>query len=107
MTGVEPHWFRPPYGVLSAGTVWAARRAALRPVLWTAWGRDWTSAPAETITATVLRTLRDGGTVLLHDSDCTSVPGSWRGTVRALPLLAAHVGARRWQVRTLTDHLGR
>ncbi len=106
VTGTEPSWFRPPYGVMSAGTMWAARRAALEPVLWTAWGRDWTSAPPETITATVLRTLRDGGTVLLHDSDCTSEPGSWHGTVRALPLLAAHVKARRWQVRTLTEHVG-
>ncbi|MPV89808.1 polysaccharide deacetylase family protein [Georgenia ruanii] len=107
VTGRAPYWFRPPYGVMSGGTMWAARRAALRPVLWTAWGRDWISAPAEAITATVLRTLRDGGTVLLHDSDCTSEPGSWRGTVRALPLLAAHVQARRWQVRTLTEHVGR
>jgi hypothetical protein len=53
----------------------------------------------------VLRTLRDGGTVLLHDSDCTSRPGSWRSTVAALPLLAAEVQARGLEVRTLAGHL--
>jgi hypothetical protein len=31
------------------------------------------------------RQLRGGGTVLLHDSDCTSAPNSWRVTVEALP----------------------
>ena len=50
------------------------------------------------------RTLRDGGTVLLHDSDCTSRPGSWRSTVASLPLLAAQVEGL--EVRTLVDHLG-
>jgi len=54
----------------------------------------------------VMSTLRDRGTVLLHDSDCTSRPGSWRSTVAALPLLATHLENRGLDVRTLADHLG-
>jgi peptidoglycan/xylan/chitin deacetylase (PgdA/CDA1 family) len=106
VTGVRPRWFRPPYGILSAGTLWAARDLGLVPVLWTAWGKDWRAGPAVQVAAEVTNTLRDGGTILLHDSDCTSRPGSWRSTVAALPLLAAHLRARRWEVRTLGDHLG-
>jgi peptidoglycan/xylan/chitin deacetylase (PgdA/CDA1 family) len=106
VTGVRPRWFRPPYGVLSAGTLWAARDLGLVPVLWTAWGKDWRGGPPVAITAEVMRTLRGGGTVLLHDSDCTSRPGSWRSTVAALPLLAAELRIRGLAVRTLGDHLG-
>ena len=105
-TGVPPRWFRPPYGVLSAGTLWAARDLGLRPVLWTAWGKDWRAGPADRIAADVMSSLRDRGTVLLHDSDCTSRPGSWRSTVAALPLLAEHLRIRDLEVRTLADHVG-
>ncbi|MCZ9345882.1 polysaccharide deacetylase family protein, partial [Streptomyces sp. TRM76130] len=38
VTGRWPYWYRPPYGVLTSGRWAAARRAGLRPVLWTAWG---------------------------------------------------------------------
>jgi hypothetical protein len=58
------------------------------------------------VAAEVMSTLRDGGTVLLHDSDCTSRPGSWRSTMAALPLLAAQLRVRDLEVRTLADHLG-
>ncbi|TXR55359.1 polysaccharide deacetylase family protein [Quadrisphaera setariae] len=106
---------RPPYGAVSGGTLWAARASRLRPVLWTAWGRDWLGHGGDQVAATVLADLlRDapgpaggGATVLLHDSDCTSVPGSWRGTVAALPRLVEAVRERGWELRLLSDHLGR
>lgn len=106
-TGVRPRWFRPPYGVLSGGTVRAVRDLGLTPVLWTAWGLDWRAGPADGVVSAVMRSLRDGGTVLLHDSDCTSRPGSWRSTLAALPLLAGELRARDLAVRMLGDHLER
>jgi peptidoglycan/xylan/chitin deacetylase (PgdA/CDA1 family) len=106
VTGVRPRWFRPPYGVLSAGTLWAAGDLGLDPVLWTAWGKDWRAGPPADVAAEVMSTLRDGGTVLLHDSDCTSRSGSSRSTVAALPLLAAQLRVRDLEVRTLADHMG-
>jgi peptidoglycan/xylan/chitin deacetylase (PgdA/CDA1 family) len=105
-TGVRPRWFRPPYGVLSAGSLRAAGELGLTPVLWTTWGRDWEAGPAETVMTHLSRNLRDGGTILLHDSDCTSRPGSWRSTLAALPLLADDLGRRGLAVRPLRDHLG-
>jgi peptidoglycan/xylan/chitin deacetylase (PgdA/CDA1 family) len=104
-TGVRPRWFRPPYGVLSAGSVRAAAGLGLAPVLWTAWGRDWLPASGERVAATVRAGLRPGGTVLLHDSDCTSTPGSWRATVAALPLLAEELDRRGLGVQPLREHL--
>lgn len=104
-TGVTPQWYRPPYGVLTAGTLAAARELGMTPVLWTAWGRDWARTDGPAVAGRVLRDLRDGGTVLLHDSDVTSTPGSWRATVGSLPLLAAALHTRGWEVRPLRDHL--
>jgi peptidoglycan/xylan/chitin deacetylase (PgdA/CDA1 family) len=103
-TGVRPRWFRPPYGVLSGGSLRAARALGLRPVLWSAWGRDWEAPGPEAVVATLQRGLRGGGTLLLHDSDCTSAPGSWRSTAAALPLLAAELDRRGLAVRTLGTH---
>jgi peptidoglycan/xylan/chitin deacetylase (PgdA/CDA1 family) len=104
-TGIEPHWYRPPYGELSAGSFVAARMAGLRLVLWSAWGRDWRAeATPESVVEDLSRGVLAGGTVLLHDSDCTSAPGSWRSTVGALPLLATHLDRLRLDVGPLGEH---
>ncbi len=87
--GTVPEWYRPPYGELSLGTLAAARSLDLQLVLWSAWGRDWRAeATPGSVVADVTRGVVAGGTVLLHDSDCTSAEASWRVTVAALPLLA-------------------
>jgi peptidoglycan/xylan/chitin deacetylase (PgdA/CDA1 family) len=88
-TGRDLHWFRPPYGTLSAGGVAAARRQGLRTVLWSTWGRDWRAeATPRTVVADVAEHLAPGATVLLHDSDCTSAPGAWKSALGALEPLA-------------------
>ena len=105
LTGTCPQWVRPPYGALSASTLYAARRADLRPILWTTWGRDWRyNATRESITEDVSATLVPGATVLLHDSDCTSAAGSWKATLAALPLLAERFEADGLQVGPLCEH---
>jgi peptidoglycan/xylan/chitin deacetylase (PgdA/CDA1 family) len=104
-TGHVPARFRPPYGTLSGGALRAARRCGLRTVLWTAWGRDWRpDATPGSVSAEVLRGRVDGGTVLLHDSDCTSAPGSWRAALGALPRLAEAFAARGLVVGPLAAH---
>jgi peptidoglycan/xylan/chitin deacetylase (PgdA/CDA1 family) len=105
VTGQRPRWYRPPYGVLTTAALYACRRLDLTPVLWTAWGRDWeASATPESIRGTVIGKLRGGGTVLLHDSDCTSAPDSWRRTLGALPALLDDIRAYGLTVGPLAAH---
>lgn len=105
ITGVRPRWYRPPYGVLTAGALAATHRLGLQPVLWTAWGRDWErAATGASVVRTVRKGLRPGATILLHDSDCTSAPGSWRATLEAVPELLDLCERHGWSVGPLRDH---
>jgi peptidoglycan/xylan/chitin deacetylase (PgdA/CDA1 family) len=105
LSGAAPSWFRPPFGILSLGALAGAKRAGLTTVLWTTWGRDWRQeATPDTVVADVLRRYVAGGTVLLHDSDCESYPGSWRSALGALAPLGAELAARRLALGPLRDH---
>jgi peptidoglycan/xylan/chitin deacetylase (PgdA/CDA1 family) len=105
VTGVEPTWYRPPYGVLSAETLVQARRCGLRPVLWSAWGKDWTaSATASSVMAALEPDLRGGAAVLLHDSDHTGAPDSWRSALAALPELVDRCRAAGLRIGALREH---
>lgn len=104
-TGVRPTLFRPPYGALTTAGLSAARDLGLTTVLWTAWGKDWTRTctPASVLAQATAGVL-DGGTVLLHDSDCTSEPGAWRASYGALPLLVDWCGEHGIAVGPVRDH---
>ncbi|MFF9216212.1 polysaccharide deacetylase family protein [Streptomyces viridosporus] len=105
VSGTAPDWYRPPYGILTGDRLLAARRTGLRPVLWTAWGRDWTArATAGSVAATVLPDLRGGGTVVLHDTDRHAQPGCWQAALAALPLLVGACRAAGLTVGPLREH---
>jgi peptidoglycan/xylan/chitin deacetylase (PgdA/CDA1 family) len=104
-TGAEPRWFRPPFGISSFASLRAARALGMTTVLWTTWGRDWRrEATPDSVVSDVIRRYVDGGTVLLHDSDCTSYPGSWQSALGALPRLADEFAARHLEVGTVGAH---
>lgn len=105
VTGQTPRFFRPPYGLLSAPALGAARRLGLTPVLWTCWGRDWSrTATVESVLGNLRTRLAGGGTVLLHDSDCASAPGTWRTSLAALPYLLEECALHGWAVGPLGEH---
>lgn len=105
VTGTRVRWFRPPYGGVAASSLAAGRTSGLRMVLWTTWGIDWRDdSTGDTVAANVRRTFHPGATVLLHDSDITSAPGSWRSAVDALPRLAEMWSRESLAVGPLRDH---
>ncbi|MFF7140964.1 polysaccharide deacetylase family protein [Streptomyces nodosus] len=105
VSGSRPRWYRPPYGILTSGRWAAARTAGLRPVLWTAWGRDWTADASPASVRDVIGTeLRGGGTLLLHDSDRTSAPGCWRAALGALPDVVLGLREAGLSVGPLAEH---
>ena len=104
VVGVRPRHYRPPYGILSAQAWRVARSLGMRTVLWSASGLEWRpGSTAATVLANVRRDLRPGATILLHDSDCTSPPGSAGAAVAALPGLIAECASRGLTLGSLDD----
>ena len=86
---------RPPYGIFSGSALWAVRRRAWRPVLWSLWGRDWARrATASSIARRSTTGARAGDILLLHDADYYSAPGSWVRTAAALPIILEELDSR-------------
>src|SRR5262249_37678292 len=67
-TGKAPRWFRPPVGILSPRVVEAARRAKLELVGWSANARDGVRTAVEEAAARLVRALRPGAILVLHDA---------------------------------------
>jgi peptidoglycan/xylan/chitin deacetylase (PgdA/CDA1 family) len=90
--GLRPDLYRPPYGIFSYPGMVEVSARGLRSLLWSRWGHDWRAGwPPERIAAEVTTELDSGDVLLLHDADHYSDPGSWRGTVEALPWILERV----------------
>lgn len=101
--GVQPRWFRPPYGQVSGPTMAAARIRHLELVLWSAWGREWTAPHAAAVGRTVNAALAAVAIVLLHDSDGCSTVGTAAKALAALGPIAEELGRRGLRAATLDD----
>lgn len=105
LTTASPRFYRPPYGKLTASSLWAARSLGLRTVLWTAWGEDWLQESTKTsILQALAPDLKGGATILLHDSDSNSAPESWRATLGAVGPLVNELRCRGLEVGPLSEH---
>lgn len=96
VTGVRPHWFRPPYGSVNVGIMRIASELGLRTALWSVDPTDWAEPGTAAIEARVLDNVEPGRIVLLHDG------GGWRGeTVAALPVIIHTLQVRGYHFETL------
>jgi peptidoglycan/xylan/chitin deacetylase (PgdA/CDA1 family) len=88
VTGQQMRFCRAPHGIPTTSDLVLAREHGRTLVHWSRWGKDWMArATAESIASTVVRDLRGGDIVLLHDADHYSAPDSWRRTLAALPMI--------------------
>jgi len=91
-TGRPVEWHRPPYGIYSRAGLRAVRAEALRPLLWSRWGKDWRRLTTpERIARRALHEIGPGDVILLHDADFYSSRGSHRRTVAAVPAILAEL----------------
>ena len=89
--GSRPRLFRPPYGRFSEVSYTACEKLRLEPVYWSAWGGDWEDVPAARIADLVVRDMKDGIVVLLHDSARYAYRPSAAATAEAIPAIVAAV----------------
>jgi peptidoglycan/xylan/chitin deacetylase (PgdA/CDA1 family) len=103
-TGVEPEWFRAPYGVRWFGMGRAQRRLSLTGLMWSAIGRDWRLNSAE-----VFRRLANGasnGAILcLHDGRGLQTRPDITVTVEAVRRLLPALLEQGYQFETVSQLL--
>jgi peptidoglycan/xylan/chitin deacetylase (PgdA/CDA1 family) len=103
-TGRLPRLFRPTYGVPGLGLGRALRRHGLSSVGWTVIGNDWKlRAPA--IAARVLKRLRPGAIICLHDGRDRNASPDIAETIEAVRILVPSALARGFEFVTLSELL--
>ena len=102
--GVEPKLSRPPCGVRTPAYFSAAREMRLRTVQWSVAGFDWRRIGAAEIARNVLKKVRAGSIILLHDGD-SRLKSDRRQTILSLPLIIEGLKARGLKVAPLSELL--
>ncbi|GAB3702407.1 polysaccharide deacetylase family protein [Mariniluteicoccus flavus] len=97
-TGRRATWMRPPYGAGSPTVDRAAADTGQGVVLWNVDPSDWRDRDARLITDRVLRDVRPGAIVLMHDLHGT--------TVDAAPGIIAGLKAQGYQIVTTSELVG-
>jgi len=67
-TGIEPVWFRPPYGIFDFTCCGVAKNRGLSIVLWTVLSGDYSEVSSESIVKTVKPFIRPGAIQVFHDT---------------------------------------
>lgn len=102
--GVRPTVARPPGGVRTRAYFRMARALNLRTVQWDVCGFDWKRIGARQIADNVLRRVRPGSIVLLHDGDSEGKRDR-KNTALALPSIIQGLKARGLEIAPLTQLL--
>lgn len=97
--------YRPPHGVKSPPFVMAAHEKRLKIVAWSLHSRDTYAVDPSAVAARVLRRVRPGDIVLLHDGH--DVPGRHRAACAgAVPLILSGLRERKLECVTVSELLG-
>ena len=102
VTGVWPKYSRPPCGVRTPWYFAAAKELGLRTIQWTDAGSDWKEIGPYEIAGRILKTVKSGSIILLHDGDSEGRAGR-DDTVNALPMLIDGLAAEGLSIAPLAE----
>ena len=103
-TGVEPEWFRAPYGVRWFGMGRAQRRLSLTGVMWSTIGRDWRLNSAE-VFRVLTKGASNGAILCLHDGRELQSRPDITVTVEAVRRLLTALLEQGYQFETVSQLL--
>lgn len=103
--GDHSNLFRPPFGERRPATLRVARELGLQPVMWNVTGFDWKAPPAQEIERTVVRKIRGGDVILLHDGGHKAMGADRSQTVAATDHLIAKYKAEGYEFKTISQML--
>jgi peptidoglycan-N-acetylglucosamine deacetylase len=102
--GVSARWMRAPFGARWFGFDAMQRRLGLVGVMWTVIGRDW-ALDAEQISARILRLVKTGAIICLHDGRELTERPDIRPTLDAVRRLLPALAERGYQFQTVSQIL--
>jgi peptidoglycan/xylan/chitin deacetylase (PgdA/CDA1 family) len=108
VTGIHTLLFRPPFGARDYAVINTARRMGYEVIMWSApLPRDWERPPPTVIRDRVLRYVKDGDIIVLHDGN-RGKGGNRENTVEATKLIVEALRARGYRFVTVPEllHLG-
>jgi len=106
VVGQHSRLFRPPFGGRRPGTLQAARRRGLVPVMWSITGFDWNPTTADAIEKRVSGHLRGGDVILLHDGGHLGMGADRSWTVAATDRLVARYKVDGYRFVTVEEMMG-
>ncbi len=101
LTGVEPVFFRPPWGKTTPWLEKKLKGYGLKMVMWDIDAEDWKQPKARIIARDILSKIFSGAVILLHDGHETYLKFSRRETVLSLPLIIRHLQKNGYQFETV------
>ena len=105
--GVCPAFLRPPHGYHTPFMTHRATTAGMRTVMWDVSAADWATNDADLVARRVLKKVRPGSIILLHDGLDGDVTTDRNVVVRALPKILDGLFARGLQPVRLDQLLAR
>lgn len=89
VTGVHTRLFRPPFGARDFAVISVAHQLGLEVIMWSVpLPADWTQPPPQVIAARVLKYVKNGSIIVLHDGN-RGKPADRMNTVEATKLIVA------------------
>jgi len=108
ITGIHTRLFRPPFGARDYAVINTARRMGYQVIMWSVpLPRDWERPPPTVIRDRVLRYVKDGDIIVLHDGN-RGKGGNRENTVEATKLIVEALRARGYRFVTVPQllHVG-
>jgi peptidoglycan/xylan/chitin deacetylase (PgdA/CDA1 family) len=101
--GGHSNLFRPPFGGRRPATLRVARELGLQTVMWNVPSYDWKASSAAEIEQKVLRQVRGGDVILLHDGDYRAMGANRGQTVIATENLIRRYNHDGYELVTVTE----
>ena len=101
--GESANLFRPPWGGRRPGTFSIVEQLGLRPVMWNVTGYDWNAPSADYIEQRVIKKIRGGDVVLLHDGSHAAFGVDRSNTVQAAERLLSRYKSEGREFVTVSE----
>lgn len=107
-TGLHPRFFRPPFGLTSSAVLKVLHDLKYEVIFWDDMTNDWdaTQKP-EDIAARIIKRLKPGAIIVLHDGRDTKINYPREDTTKALPMIIDQAREKGYEFIQLDQLVGK